>query len=580
VLSTYTQEKGAAAEQEEVPVYGASCLGVYKPKHQSMFYELTDHLGTVRAVIGDNMTLTYLATMETERAAEEDKYFDNLDRGPTSSQINHTPGQVIVDGKTDVIANPNEVVRINNGVTKKSVGGGIMLRVYPGDVVDMEVFAKYAQFDKKNNNALGALASYLTNTFVNKAPVLDGVSVFHVVDDPDFLLLPAWDKFDENEPRAYLNYLLFDNQFKLTDFDFDQVSENADIAGSGASAHEQLALSLNVKKEGILYIYLSNESDQNMDVYFDDLKVTHKYSDIVAGGDYYPFGLAMEDRQISREAYKYGYQGQFAEKDVETSWNHFELREYDPVIGRWTAKDLAGQYFSPYVGMGNNPVNLNDPNGAYSWFGSWWRNGFSSEGMIYDEVNEDWGYQTNGIENGEVWVSSDFGDRESRNRSFWTSDVWNSAFARANISDYYSFSLTFGGGFIFNAEAEPTFTLMLRGQDPGLYYNTTLSLTVGTSVGPTASVTGGSGYFNGDPRNFSSEALAGPKLSLQGGIAAKFIAGGGVGRGVDIGLDGNNKISTIGTKSYLSIGVGAAPPIDVAAGFGVGSTPAAIFKFK
>jgi RHS repeat-associated protein len=106
------------------------------------------------------------------------------------------------------------------------------------------------------------------------------------------------------------------------------------------------------------------ESDQNMDVYFDDLKVTHKYSDIVAGGDYYPFGLAMEDRQITREAYKYGYQGQYSEKDEETGWNHFELREYDPVIGRWMTMDPAGQYPSPYVGMGNDPVNGIDPTGG------------------------------------------------------------------------------------------------------------------------------------------------------------------------------------------------------------------------
>ncbi len=46
-----------------------------------------------------------------------------------------------------------------------------------------------------------------------------------------------------------------------------------------------------------------------MDVYFDDLKVTHTYSNIVAGGDYYPFGLTMKDRQIEREFYRHGYQG-------------------------------------------------------------------------------------------------------------------------------------------------------------------------------------------------------------------------------------------------------------------------------
>ena len=37
---------------------------------------------------------------------------------------------------------------------------------------------------------------------------------------------------------------------------------------------------------------------------------------------------------------------------------------YDPVIGRWISPDPYGQYWSPYVGMGNNPVNRFDPDGG------------------------------------------------------------------------------------------------------------------------------------------------------------------------------------------------------------------------
>jgi hypothetical protein len=33
------------------------------------------------------------------------------------------------------------------------------------------------------------------------------------------------------------------------------------------------------------------------------------------------------------------------------------LGEYDPLIGRWTAIDPKRQHYSPYVGMGNNPIN-------------------------------------------------------------------------------------------------------------------------------------------------------------------------------------------------------------------------------
>ena len=64
--------------------------------------------------------------------------------------------------------------------------------------------------------------------------------------------------------------------------------------------------------------------------------------------------------------YRYGYQGEFSEEDEETGWNSFELRMYDPVVARWISPDPARQYASPYVSMGNNPINLVDPDGAFA----------------------------------------------------------------------------------------------------------------------------------------------------------------------------------------------------------------------
>ncbi len=64
------------------------------------------------------------------------------------------------------------------------------------------------------------------------------------------------------------------------------------------------------------------------------------------------------------EKYRFGYQGEFAEQDDETGWNAFELRMYDSQIGRWMAPDPYRQYWSSYVGMGNNPMSLVDPDGG------------------------------------------------------------------------------------------------------------------------------------------------------------------------------------------------------------------------
>jgi RHS repeat-associated protein len=77
--------------------------------------------------------------------------------------------------------------------------------------------------------------------------------------------------------------------------------------------------------------------------------------------DYYPFGWGQPGRD--QGLYRYGYQGQ--EKDPETNWNAFQLRMYDGRLGRWMTTDPAGQYYSPYLAMGNNPGNGVDPDGAF-----------------------------------------------------------------------------------------------------------------------------------------------------------------------------------------------------------------------
>ena len=79
--------------------------------------------------------------------------------------------------------------------------------------------------------------------------------------------------------------------------------------------------------------------------------------------DYYPFGSVMQEGNAAERG-KYGYQGDFAEKDEETGWNHFELREYDPIVGKWLSVDPKRVGFSPYIGYANNPVYFVDPDGG------------------------------------------------------------------------------------------------------------------------------------------------------------------------------------------------------------------------
>jgi RHS repeat-associated protein len=79
--------------------------------------------------------------------------------------------------------------------------------------------------------------------------------------------------------------------------------------------------------------------------------------------DYYPFGEQLPNRN-SMSNYRYAFQGQ--EFDKETSMEAFQLRLWDGRIGRWLSPDPMGQYDSPYIGMGNNPVSMIDPDGGLS----------------------------------------------------------------------------------------------------------------------------------------------------------------------------------------------------------------------
>jgi len=72
----------------------------------------------------------------------------------------------------------------------------------------------------------------------------------------------------------------------------------------------------------------------------------------------------VREQKTDESIYRYSYQGQYAERDLETGWNAFELRQFDPVIGRWITIDPLRQYWSPYNGMGNDPVNNIDPTGG------------------------------------------------------------------------------------------------------------------------------------------------------------------------------------------------------------------------
>jgi len=134
---------------------------------------------------------------------------------------------------------------------------------------------------------------------------------------------------------------------------------------------------------GIKFFELSNHlgnvlatvTDKQMQHTSDGNTVDYYTANISSATDYYPYGLriaAISSKKLGdvnegQLKNQYQYQGDYSEFDEDLGWNDFQLRSYDPQIGRFIQQDPYSQFPSPYTGMGNDPVNNVDPSGGFSF---------------------------------------------------------------------------------------------------------------------------------------------------------------------------------------------------------------------
>ncbi|HMG66708.1 MAG TPA: RHS repeat-associated core domain-containing protein [Chitinophagaceae bacterium] len=178
-----------------------------------------------------------------------------------------------------------------------------------------------------------------------------------------------------------LNWIIVDEEFKKVNSSFHLGAIQVPLI-SGSMEKQTLTgpANMTVRRNGWLYVYLSNESNQ--DVYFDDLIVDHQRGPVVEQNNYYPFGLEIPG--LASKAIGFGgdhdnrikYNGKEAQSKEFSDgsgidWDDYGARMYDPKIGRFNTVDPHADLYAsltPYNYVLNNPINLMDPSGMDAEF--------------------------------------------------------------------------------------------------------------------------------------------------------------------------------------------------------------------
>ncbi len=320
-------------------------------------YSIADHQGNSRVVFTSATPTPDAAAANFEAATNTAfqnyinrsslEIFDHTDTGPTS-----TYSQLL------------------NGGVNGQVGLAKTLKVYPGDKVKIDAYAKYWNLGEGSSN-LSEFASMLTSAFgLSSTATGEALRAFNAVSSRGTLVAAGTAHGNvAGDPKGFVTIMLFDKDHNFLDAAWDQLddsySQGTNIAVKDAFDHLQQEVT--IKEEGYAYIYLSNESPTLIDIFFDDVTVTHTKSRVIQYNEYYPFGLqtssswTRESTTGNRFLYNQG-----SELNTQSGWYETPFRSYDAALGRFMQVDAlatATVDFNPYHYAANNPVMFSDPSG-------------------------------------------------------------------------------------------------------------------------------------------------------------------------------------------------------------------------
>ncbi|SKA47078.1 RHS repeat-associated core domain-containing protein [Chitinophaga eiseniae] len=357
-------------------------LKVNQPVSYVYDYFEKDHLGNVRIVLTEQTDLSmYTATMESARAPQETALFSNVTETRAAKPAGYPPDESTGENAS--------VAKLNAKTGGHKIGPSLVLKVMAGDTIQIGVKAFYksqAPADKNTPPPVEDMIASLALAFQGTAAG-QGQHGFDAANNTtpftaDFynheyqrLKTKDADQQKPDNPRAYLNFVLFDEQFNLVDNNsgVKQVKQEPDQLQTLATDK------MPVSKSGFLYVYTSNETPQ--DVFFDNLVVTQATGPLLEVTHYYPFGLtmagissnALKGANYPENRKKYNgkelQRGEFGDGSG-LEWYDYGARMQDPQIGRWYTIDPSAEHYlswSPYNYVGNNPTNIVDLDGR-DWF--------------------------------------------------------------------------------------------------------------------------------------------------------------------------------------------------------------------